>query len=123
MPNEPKKVVVRMFNVGFGDCFLLTFHYSPPLADQPILIDFGTVGGQGGDFHLDRSTAVDGTGEHVAAGAGFDGQRLAGDRRQIQARLTRPNGAISGGPFTRPDHHDVTDDEFAGGHGCFGAVP
>jgi hypothetical protein len=34
-----------MYNVGFGDCFLLTFHYSAPLKDQHILIDFGSVGG------------------------------------------------------------------------------
>jgi hypothetical protein len=34
-----------MFNVGFGDCFLVTFHYAPPLKDQHILIDFGSVSG------------------------------------------------------------------------------
>jgi hypothetical protein len=34
-----------MYNVGFGDCFLLTFHYKKPLQDQHILIDFGSVGG------------------------------------------------------------------------------
>jgi hypothetical protein len=43
MPNEPGKVTVRMYNVGFGDCFLVTFHYAPPLKDQHILIDFGSV--------------------------------------------------------------------------------
>ena len=31
MPAQPNKVTVRMFNVGFGDCFLLTFHYEKPL--------------------------------------------------------------------------------------------
>jgi hypothetical protein len=46
MATEPTKVTVRMYNVGFGDCFLLTFHYERPLADQHILIDFGTVGGK-----------------------------------------------------------------------------
>ena len=45
MPNEPRKITVRMYNVGFGDCFLLTFHYAPPLKDQHILIDFGSVSG------------------------------------------------------------------------------
>jgi hypothetical protein len=45
MPNEPGKVTVRMYNVGFGDCFLVTFHYAPPLNDQHILIDFGSVSG------------------------------------------------------------------------------
>ncbi len=46
MPAQPTKVTIRMFNVGFGDCFLLTFHYEKPLADQHILIDFGSVGGK-----------------------------------------------------------------------------
>jgi hypothetical protein len=43
---QPTKVTIRMFNVGFGDCFLLTFHYEKPLADQHILIDFGSIGGK-----------------------------------------------------------------------------
>jgi ribonuclease BN (tRNA processing enzyme) len=42
---KPTKVTIRMYNVGFGDCFLLTFHYDEPLKDQHILIDFGSVGG------------------------------------------------------------------------------
>lgn len=46
MPKEPREVIVRMYNVGFGDCFLLSFYYDRPLADQHILIDFGTVGGK-----------------------------------------------------------------------------
>ena len=45
MPTEPAKVTIRMYNVGFGDCFLLTFHYAPPLKEQHILIDFGSVSG------------------------------------------------------------------------------
>src|SRR5215212_7483304 len=46
MTTQPNKVEVRMYNVGFGDCFLLSFRYDRPLADQHILIDFGTVGGK-----------------------------------------------------------------------------
>lgn len=46
MPTQPAKVTIRMYNVGFGDCFLLTFHYEKPLTEQHILIDFGTVGGK-----------------------------------------------------------------------------
>ena len=46
MPTQPSKVTVRMYNVGFGDCFLLTFHYEAPLKNQHILIDFGSVGGK-----------------------------------------------------------------------------
>lgn len=45
MATEPTKVTIRMYNVGFGDCFLLTFHYQPPRTDQHILIDCGSVGG------------------------------------------------------------------------------
>ena len=45
MATKPTKVTIRMFVVGFGDCFLLTFHYEPPLKDQSILIDFGTASG------------------------------------------------------------------------------
>ena len=45
MATEPTKITIRMFVVGFGDCFLLTFHYDPPLKDQSILIDFGTASG------------------------------------------------------------------------------
>jgi hypothetical protein len=46
MTTQPNKVEVRMYNVGFGDCFLLSFRYDRPRADQHILIDFGTVGGK-----------------------------------------------------------------------------
>jgi hypothetical protein len=46
MPTKPSKFTIRMYNVGFGDCFLLTFHYAKPLKDQHILIDFGSVGGK-----------------------------------------------------------------------------
>jgi hypothetical protein len=36
---QPRKLTVRMYAVGFGDCFLLTFHY--PARDRHVLIDFG----------------------------------------------------------------------------------
>jgi hypothetical protein len=43
----PSCVRVRMFGVGFGDCFLLSFEYPAPLADnrsvRHILIDFGST--------------------------------------------------------------------------------
>ena len=45
MPQTPSKATVRMYNVGFGDCFLLTFHYATAPGDQHILIDFGTLAG------------------------------------------------------------------------------
>jgi hypothetical protein len=39
---KPTKLTLRAYQVGFGDCFLLTFHY--PSADKHLLIDFGSTG-------------------------------------------------------------------------------
>ncbi len=42
---QPIKISLRMYQVGFGDCFLLTFHYGPEdKDDRHVLIDFGTTG-------------------------------------------------------------------------------
>lgn len=42
MPRQaPTKVSVRTYDVGFGDCFLLTFHYAS--RDRHVLIDFGSM--------------------------------------------------------------------------------
>jgi hypothetical protein len=43
MAATPSSITVRMYNVGFGDCFLLTFHYA--VSERPerhMLIDFGS---------------------------------------------------------------------------------
>jgi hypothetical protein len=40
--NGPDKLTLRVYNVGFGDCFLLTFHY--PGSYRHVLIDFGATG-------------------------------------------------------------------------------
>jgi len=37
----PSSITVRMYNVGFGDCFLLTFHSAD--RDRHILIDYGST--------------------------------------------------------------------------------
>ena len=42
MSERPAGLTVRMYQVGFGDCFLLTFHY-PKTGDRHILIDFGST--------------------------------------------------------------------------------
>src|SRR4051794_26203373 len=39
---KPSKLTLRVYQVGFGDCFLLTFHY--PSKDRHVLIDFGSTG-------------------------------------------------------------------------------
>lgn len=43
MARKPSKVEVRSYQVGFGDCFLLSFIYSPT-DKRHVLIDFGTTG-------------------------------------------------------------------------------
>jgi hypothetical protein len=37
----PSKITIRAYNVGFGDCLLVTFHYAR--SDRHILIDFGST--------------------------------------------------------------------------------
>ena len=37
----PSSLAIRMYNVGFGDCFLLTFHYATQ--DRFMLIDYGST--------------------------------------------------------------------------------
>jgi len=37
---KPSQVILRTYNVGFGDCFLLTFRYTG--VERHVLIDFGT---------------------------------------------------------------------------------
>jgi hypothetical protein len=41
MATSPVKASVRAYDVGFGDCFLLTFHYAG--GDKHLLIDFGSM--------------------------------------------------------------------------------
>lgn len=40
--NSPNRLTLCAYPVGFGDCFLLTFHYSS--SEKHILIDFGSTG-------------------------------------------------------------------------------
>jgi hypothetical protein len=39
----PTRLTIRAYGVGFGDCFLLTFHYPAPTGARHVLIDFGTT--------------------------------------------------------------------------------
>jgi len=43
---KPKSVTLRTYQVGFGDCFLLSFHYKGKTHDRHVLIDFGSTGQQ-----------------------------------------------------------------------------
>ena len=41
MATAPASLTIRMFNVGFGDCFLLTFNYAK--GPRHMLVDFGST--------------------------------------------------------------------------------
>src|SRR5690349_6933974 len=43
MPKQPAKIEVRSYQVGFGDCFLVSFIYGEK-DKRHVLIDFGTTG-------------------------------------------------------------------------------
>lgn len=49
---RPRRVTVRMYQVGFGDCFLVSFGYATPLKDgrseRHLLVDFGSTHGPKG---------------------------------------------------------------------------
>lgn len=38
---QPSSATIRMYNVGFGDCFLMSFHYAS--GDRHVLIDYGST--------------------------------------------------------------------------------
>jgi hypothetical protein len=40
---KPRELTIRAYGVGFGDCFLLTFHYGGTAGDRHMLIDCGTT--------------------------------------------------------------------------------
>ena len=40
-PRKPRQLILRSYNVGFGDCYMLSFEY--PGFDRHILVDFGST--------------------------------------------------------------------------------
>jgi ribonuclease BN (tRNA processing enzyme) len=58
----PERIRLRMYQVGFGDCFLLSFEYASPLEDgrdkRHILIDFGSTRSPEGARNLLDSVAA-----------------------------------------------------------------
>ena len=54
---KPKSLTIRSYQVGFGDCFLLTFHYNGKINDRHVLIDFGSTA-QPKSFAKKPSTAT-----------------------------------------------------------------
>jgi len=54
----PEKLTLRAYQVGFGDCFLLTWHYKSGL--KHVLIDFGSNGSpKNGPPNLLKTVAQD----------------------------------------------------------------
>src|SRR5437867_16550 len=43
MAVKPTHLALRCYGVGFGDCFLLTFHYAGSTGDRHVLIDCGST--------------------------------------------------------------------------------
>ena len=43
MAIKPARLTMRCYGVGFGDCFLLTFHYAGSTGDRHVMIDFGST--------------------------------------------------------------------------------
>ncbi len=42
MAQTPNAIEIREYQVGFGDCFLLSFEYGPRTGKRHVLVDFGT---------------------------------------------------------------------------------
>ncbi|MCS7023754.1 MAG: MBL fold metallo-hydrolase [Bryobacteraceae bacterium] len=53
---KPHKITLYVYNVGFGDCFLLCFHYQRG-GDRYVLIDFGTTAAPKG-FSKERGSRL-----------------------------------------------------------------
>ena len=71
MTPTPKRVTVRMYQVGFGDCFVVSFHYDTALDDgrteRHVLIDMGST-------HRPKT----GPGKVVARAAGLIAEHTGG---------------------------------------------
>lgn len=57
MTRSPVSLTIRTYNVGFGDCFLLTFDYTPK-KQRHIMIDFGSQEARGGAAGTLRKVAA-----------------------------------------------------------------
>jgi hypothetical protein len=116
--SRPASVTVRSYQVGFGDCFLLSFRYAGRRRTRRVLIDFGTTAlpkWQGRksmpDIARDIAAACEGRldaivathrhQDHISGFAGEAGKIIAGLRPQvvIQPWTEDPKAAVDA---TRP---------------------
>src|SRR6266511_3103371 len=127
----PARVRVRMYQVGFGDCFLVSFEYDAPVdgrADRHILFDFGSVRrprqGRGDPAAVARLIAQHTGGKldavvvthrhkdhlsgfaHQVAGQILDGLE---PRMVVRSWTEKPDEAPSAGSALRGDHEVPTD--------------
>ncbi|EXJ50816.1 hypothetical protein AS96_12670 [Microbacterium sp. MRS-1] len=73
------------------------------------------VGAAPESAHADRPRSVDGTREHGLAGGTRDRHALAGQRRLVEARLLRQEGAVHRNDLGRPHEKLVADGDLVGG--------
>ena len=101
MAQTPDAIEIRQYQVGFGDCYLLSFAYGPRTGKRHVLVDFGTSelprgGGRGkpADYmaqvarHIAKTcgghlTAVVLTHRHLDHISGFATDGSAGDAGRI----------------------------------------
>lgn len=62
---KPTSINIRSYQVGFGDCFLLSFMYDAPSKSRHVLIDFGSTGSPRGKTKTAEILRVIAT--HIAA--------------------------------------------------------
>ncbi len=127
MAPTPEKLRIRAYNVGFGDCFLLSFHYAED-DSRHMLIDFGTThpaksGAPKSMTQVAEQIAEDCDGklhvvvathrhaDHVSGFAGAPGEIIAGldpdlvvqpwtERPDLAPDATAPSVVRSGGGVT-----------------------
>ena len=90
---KPKGMTLRSYQVGFGDCFLLSFHYDGGTHDRHVLIDFGSTGqpkGSGDKLMLYRLRQKDGRDYPFGNWIFADGrtQMIAGSDIQMTPKQT-----------------------------------